>query len=695
MKKSYQYLLGALVAGFSLTAGAAIPSGYYSGLEGKSGSALKAAAKAAVSSVSTPEYGDATWEGFMKTDTRDVNGITVWWDMYSNRLVAVSTGHSGLNIEHSVANSWWGGIKNDAYCDLHHLNPSDATANGWKSNLPLGIVKNVYTTSAGVRYDNGVVKIGTPESGASGGSAKVFEPADWYKGDFARAYFYIFTAYDDIPWMATSDDRNFMFDGTAYPSLRPWASALLLEWAHNDPVDTKEYNRNNAVYEVQRNRNPFIDIPDLADYIWGDKINEPFHFAGEYIPEPGSGGIPDISFTDGLSCRARLVTAGEKISADATYLILADGANAPMCMYNSASYMNAGDPVLVTDGIVTSVPEEVAIITFEPSAGGYALRVDNAAGDFQGYIGSTTAKKLTFGSTPQTYATVSITDDSTAEITYGAAGKLQYNAQSPRFVTYTSAQSALRLYLIEESPEPSPSDPVDPSDPSDPTEPSDPTDPTEAAWVLVREGESVSADDEYIIVASKNEVPMLAELSSTYMTAGSDALTITDGRIADVPSTVAVITFEEAGEGWNVAVSDTEGNFLGWLTSSEAKKVALSEEPADAVQISIDSSDNAIISYGDCGTLQFNTANPRFVTYTSSQQAVRLYRYTAPETPDPSDPSDPSNPDDTTGVGSISADELDSAQVYDLNGRLMPPGRPEPGIYIVRTQTKAYKLIIR
>ena len=40
-----------------------------------------------------------------------------------------------------------------------------------------------------------------------------------------------------------------------------------------DPVSQKEIDRNNAVYEFQHNRNPFIDYPELAEYIWGDQQN--------------------------------------------------------------------------------------------------------------------------------------------------------------------------------------------------------------------------------------------------------------------------------------------------------------------------------------------------------------------------------------------------------------------------------------
>ena len=90
------------------------PAGYYDSLEGKTGVALKKAVKAIVRKHTVISYGDATWNAFRKTDVRVVNGKECWWDMYSSNNVAVSSGHPGMNIEHSVANSWWGGTKNDA-----------------------------------------------------------------------------------------------------------------------------------------------------------------------------------------------------------------------------------------------------------------------------------------------------------------------------------------------------------------------------------------------------------------------------------------------------------------------------------------------------------------------------------------------------------------------------------------------------
>ena len=88
-----------------------------------------------------------------------------------------------------------------------------------------------------------------------------------------------------------------MYDCSAYPSLKPWAYGVLLEWNAKDPVGEKETGRNDAIYGIQKNRNPFIDIPDLAEYIWGGKKDTPFHYDPDNYPvdpeEPGEPDVPD------------------------------------------------------------------------------------------------------------------------------------------------------------------------------------------------------------------------------------------------------------------------------------------------------------------------------------------------------------------------------------------------------------------
>lgn len=274
MKRLYT-LMAAVAAGLA-TLTAAPPDGYYNSLDGKQGDALRSAVKALADGHTRVTYGNKTWQGFEKTDVRTVNGREAWWDMYSNNIVYLP-GHDALNREHSVANSWWGGKSGstDAYSDLFHLNPSDQNANNSKSNYPPGEVTGTPS------FDNGLFLVGAPADGQGGGAEKVFEPADEYKGDFARAYFYVFTAYSGIGWL---DKHAYVYgDGG---ELLPWAVDLLLSWHREDPVDSKEINRNEEIYKLQKNRNPFIDYPQLAEYIWGDMADNAFSLIEETPAEP-------------------------------------------------------------------------------------------------------------------------------------------------------------------------------------------------------------------------------------------------------------------------------------------------------------------------------------------------------------------------------------------------------------------------
>ncbi len=92
---------------------AAIPEGYYDSLEGLKKSDLKRAAKNCVRNHTAISYGNSTWEAFESTDTRIVGGKVAWWDMYSPHVVYVCQGHSDMNIQHSLRNSWLEGTKND------------------------------------------------------------------------------------------------------------------------------------------------------------------------------------------------------------------------------------------------------------------------------------------------------------------------------------------------------------------------------------------------------------------------------------------------------------------------------------------------------------------------------------------------------------------------------------------------------
>lgn len=145
-----------------------------------------------------------------------------------------------------------------------------------------------------IRYS----KLGTPAStlSAPAGVTRVFEPADEYKGDFARTYFYMITCYENQIQTWNCD----MLDGKKYPGFSSWALDLLLRWSELDPVSEKETDRIEAVYDIQGNRNPFIDYPGLEQYIWGKFQNEAFQ-ADAYLTPEELTGILEITEPDGTT----------------------------------------------------------------------------------------------------------------------------------------------------------------------------------------------------------------------------------------------------------------------------------------------------------------------------------------------------------------------------------------------------------
>ena len=253
---------------------AGIPDAYYTPANGKSDAILKSSLHRVIKVGTRLSYGSgcsSTWGGFA---TSDVTADGKVWDMYSNNRPSFSSScaaASGMNVEHSFAKSWWGGDKNNAYKDLYHLNPSNSTANSARGNRPPGIV-----VTAG--FDNGSFKVGR---NPAYGDFDVFEPADDYKGDFARAYFYMATCYEDLTWRLDNKDVGsyYTMENVTYKEFLPWFTEILLQWHRQDPVSQKEIDRLAAIYVHQNNRNPYIDYPCLVEYIWGNKQGEVVNLA--------------------------------------------------------------------------------------------------------------------------------------------------------------------------------------------------------------------------------------------------------------------------------------------------------------------------------------------------------------------------------------------------------------------------------
>ena len=277
MKKTLSVLWAVLTG---LTALATIPDGYYTIAVGKSDEALMTALEGIISMHRELSY-NALWDSYPYTDAGS-DGYYI--DMYSTCKYNHDSPHpggasyvgQGLNREHSFPKSWFGGEEDPMFTDLMMIIPVDAYVNQRRSNNPYGVCAGGETY---VNEELGVSmlgKLGT--STYNGYTLTVYEPDDEYKGDFARIYFYMVTCYKSLvgTWPGC-DQLDYADNG--YKAFSDWSIQMLMEWHRADPVSDKERARNEAVYSSivgnkdygQGNRNPFVDHPELAEYIWGTK----------------------------------------------------------------------------------------------------------------------------------------------------------------------------------------------------------------------------------------------------------------------------------------------------------------------------------------------------------------------------------------------------------------------------------------
>ena len=282
MKKIYALLL--LTIGFGF---AQIPTGYYSTATG-SGYVLKTQLKNIIAPHTNITY-SGLWTLYPVSDKRNDGKV---WDMYSSCNFVFGTVATGgnqdngtggavpcerYNREHSFPKSWFGGsTTTDPGCDAFHVMPTDKKINGLRSNYCYGTVptaNNIIPLS----YPT-TCKLGANNTPGAPSGLIVFEPADEFKGDVARNYFYMATCYESViaSWqnLDAANGSNFL-DGTNTTCYKSWALNMLYQWHLNDPVSQKEIDRNNAIYynaAGQGNRNPYIDNPQMVFDVWSANL---------------------------------------------------------------------------------------------------------------------------------------------------------------------------------------------------------------------------------------------------------------------------------------------------------------------------------------------------------------------------------------------------------------------------------------
>ena len=288
---------------------------YYESIDGTSGKALVDAIQlVAKLGYRTDDFRyDSVWLAFKHTDMRPDGYI---WEIYSDcdfvyekdRTSNTSqTGEcKGYNREHAMCQSWFGTAslagkemssskKNSPGSDIFHIYPTAYGMNSRRGNRPYGeVAVAAYTSFNGTKY-------GTPKSisvsntvagafveASTSMSTNVLEPVDEYKGDIARSYFGTMVKWAGEWAFNKAEEGRVIFDATIDADthygpennygLTPYGVAMLLKWHRQDPVSQKEIDRNNAIQLTQGNRNPFIDYPYLAEYIWGERSGQELDF---------------------------------------------------------------------------------------------------------------------------------------------------------------------------------------------------------------------------------------------------------------------------------------------------------------------------------------------------------------------------------------------------------------------------------
>lgn len=290
-----------------------IPNGYYDSLEGLSGNALRQALQDIIANpavVRAHSYGDVT-DMLLEADRNPQNSSQVWM-MYvesPRSKIDYQLGSSNIGVwnrEHIWPQSRGGFADGTSsfsdgidiwlptgpddilagHADAHHIRAEDGAENSSRSNRDYGSDYNGPTGNQG----------------------------SW-RGDVARALFYMAVRYNGLS----------LVNGNPVDSTvgQMGDLASLLAWNQADPADDFEMHRNNYIATWQQNRNPFIDYPLLANYIFGPNFGQPWSFALQnpeletaalwVYPNPAQGQVQVQNITEPTQCFLWDMT-GKKIS---------------------------------------------------------------------------------------------------------------------------------------------------------------------------------------------------------------------------------------------------------------------------------------------------------------------------------------------------------------------------------------------
>ena len=264
--------------------GNAQPIGYYDGTEGKKGPELKQLLHERISDHVDFSYNQAKYLiNYSDADPTNPNNVILFYSQISRDASLYGTGSGFINREHVWAKSHgnFSGIR-PMDGDALNLRPEDGLVNENRSNLD---------------FDN-VQPNGTQDQTATSCwyNESAYEPGPLTKGQVARILFYMATRYEGTDGEM---DLELVSRLNNYPEPKFGNLITLLQWNNQYPPSAIERQRNDRIFRIQQNRNPFVDHPEFANYIWGSDSPSGTEF-GNFLmnPEfPTTGDVAVISIT--------------------------------------------------------------------------------------------------------------------------------------------------------------------------------------------------------------------------------------------------------------------------------------------------------------------------------------------------------------------------------------------------------------
>ncbi len=631
----------------ALAALAQIPSGYYSNASGKSGEALKTA----LCGIIYKSTAGVSYSG-LKTayEVTDVRSDGYLWDIYSDIsnfepgsdfASSYKNEGDGYNREHTVPQSWF----NEAspmVSDVHHVLPVDAKVNGIRSNYPYGEVETISKSS-----NNDFSKLGTCKS-SLGYTGTVFEPNDEYKGDIARIYFYMATCYEN---QISSWSGDIFGQGT-YPGIVDWELQMLLTWAANDPVSQKEIDRNNNIYynTAQANRNPYVDFPGLEQLVFGSKTSVAFdpdtYNSDSSDSSDSSGDSSDASSDDSSdsgnsgdsssdsntgsnSSVYSLVTSTSQLVAGKKYIIAAPSKN--VALYTQSGSYRTGTNVTISSNTITvdeSADSIPVVLTLGGSTGAWTF-YDSSSSSYLALNSSSNALHTSTDATAtaiQWGISLSNSEATITSVSYSTRA-LKYNSTNPRFACYTASQTAVALYVLNDTSSDSGND-------GDSDGSGDADTSGTSVYTLVTSTSGLSANKKYIIVSPTSGTALYTQ-SGSYRTKTDVSISNSQIEVASTATAKPIELTLGGSEGaWTFydASTSTYLAYTSTATSGANYLHTATDASAQTAQWTIAIAEDGTATIANCNkttrTIRYNSNSnsERFACYlNSSQNAVALY----------------------------------------------------------------------